>query len=92
MRRDFDTAPKTWGQNDARTRMSTAIADAMIGVLGLSGSKVLLDYGTGTGTVALRMQPLARQVIAADASHRGYRSVRSSTLWPLASRRKNRTC
>jgi ubiquinone/menaquinone biosynthesis C-methylase UbiE len=68
MKRDFDTAAKTWDLNDARTRMSTAIADAMIGVLGLSGREVLLDYGTGTGTVALRMQPLVRQVIAADSS------------------------
>ena len=68
MKRDFDAAAKTWDLNDARTRMSTAIADAMIGVLRLSGSEVLLDYGTGTGTVALRMQPLVRQVIAADSS------------------------
>jgi SAM-dependent methyltransferase len=28
----------------------------------------LLDYGMGTGTVALRMQPLVRQVIAADSA------------------------
>lgn len=68
MKHDFDAAAKTWDPNDARTRVSTAIADAMIGVLGLSGSEVLLDYGTGTGTVALRMQPLVRRVIAADSS------------------------
>lgn len=68
MKRDFDTAAKTWDLNDARTRMSLAVADAMIGALSLSGSETLLDYGTGTGTVALRMQPLVRQVIAADSS------------------------
>jgi len=68
MKRDFDTAAKTWDLNDARTRMSTGIADAMIAVLGLTGSETVLDYGTGTGTVALRLQPLARQVIAADSS------------------------
>jgi hypothetical protein len=49
MKRDFDTAATTWDLNDARTRMSLAIADAMIGVLGLCGSETLLDYGTGTG-------------------------------------------
>jgi ubiquinone/menaquinone biosynthesis C-methylase UbiE len=79
MKRDFDAAAKTWDPNDARTRMSTAIADAMIGVLGLSGSEVLLDYGTGTGTVALRMQPLVRQVIAADSS-RGMLNVLEEKL------------
>ncbi len=68
MKRDFDAAAATWDLNDARRRMSTAVADAMIGALGPSGSETLLDYGTGTGTVALRMQPLVRQVIAADSS------------------------
>ncbi len=67
-KRDFDTAAKTWDLNDGRTRMSTAIADAMISVLGLSGHETVLDNGTGTGIVALRMQPLVRQVIAADSS------------------------
>jgi ubiquinone/menaquinone biosynthesis C-methylase UbiE len=68
MKRDFNTDAKSWDLNDARTRMSTAIADVMIGVLALKGSETLLDYGAGTGTVALRMQPLVRDVIAADSS------------------------
>ncbi len=68
MKRDFDTAAKTWDANDGRIRMSTAIADAMLNVLGLSGNETVLDYGTGTGIVALRMHPLVRQVIAADSS------------------------
>jgi ubiquinone/menaquinone biosynthesis C-methylase UbiE len=67
-KRDFDTAAKTWDQDEARLRLSNGIADAMISVLALTGSEVLLDYGTGTGTVALRFQPLVRQVIAADSS------------------------
>lgn len=48
--------------------MATAIADAMIGALELTGNEDVLDYGTGTGNIALRMQPLVRQVIAADSS------------------------
>jgi ubiquinone/menaquinone biosynthesis C-methylase UbiE len=68
MKRDFDVAATTWDLNDARTRMSSAVADAMVVVLGLSGNETVLDYGTGTGIVALRLQPLVRQVIAADSS------------------------
>ncbi len=68
MKRDFDSAAKTWDQNDARTRMSHAIADVMIASLKLTGSETVLDYGTGTGNVALRFQPVVKQVIAADSS------------------------
>jgi cyclopropane fatty-acyl-phospholipid synthase-like methyltransferase len=68
MKRDFDTAAKTWDKDEARLRMSTAIADAMVGVLDLTGGETVLDYGTGTGTVAFRFVPLAKQVIAADSS------------------------
>ena len=68
MKRDFDTAAKTWDQNDARTRMSLAIADVMIASLKLAGSETVLDYGTGTGNVALRFQPHVKRVIAADSS------------------------
>ena len=50
MKRDFDTAAKTWDQNDARTPMSLAIADVMIASLKLTGSETVLDYGTATGT------------------------------------------
>jgi ubiquinone/menaquinone biosynthesis C-methylase UbiE len=67
-KRDFDTAAKTWDLNEERVRMGTSIADAMIAALGLNGTETVLDYGTGTGIVALRMQPLVRQVIAADSS------------------------
>jgi ubiquinone/menaquinone biosynthesis C-methylase UbiE len=69
MKRDFDAAAQTWDQNDARTQMSSAIAGAMIAALDLSGGETLLDYGAGTGLVTMRLQPLVREVIAADSSH-----------------------
>lgn len=68
MKRDFDAAAKTWDKDDTRTRMSLAIADAMVDSLCLTGSETVLDYGTGTGTVAFRFQPHVKQVIAADSS------------------------
>jgi cyclopropane fatty-acyl-phospholipid synthase-like methyltransferase len=79
MKRDFDAAAKTWDADDARSRMALAIADAMLPVLALSGSETLLDYGTGTGAVALRLAPSARQVIAAGSS-RGMLDVLAGKL------------
>jgi len=78
-KRDFDTAAKTWDLNEARVRVGTSIADAMVAVLGLSRNETVLDYGTGTGIVALRMQPLVQQVIAADSS-RGMLNVLDDKL------------
>lgn len=68
MKRDFDIEAKTWDMNEARVLMASAVADAMIHVLELSGAETLLDYGAGTGIAAFRLQPLVRQVIAADSS------------------------
>ncbi len=68
MPRDFDAEARTWDQNEGRMRVSLAIADAMAEGLALSGAETVLDYGTGTGVVALRLAPLARRVICADAS------------------------
>lgn len=68
MKRDFDTAAKAWDQDATRTRMSQAVADAMLASLRLTGSETVLDYGTGTGAVALRFQPRVGRVIAADSS------------------------
>jgi cyclopropane fatty-acyl-phospholipid synthase-like methyltransferase len=68
MKRDFDSAAKTWDQDEARMRMSTAVADAMVASLTLSGSETVLDYGTGTGAVAFRFVPLVKRVLAADSS------------------------
>lgn len=68
MPRDFDAEARTWDQNEGRLRMSLAIAEAIAGALALGGQETVLDYGTGTGVVALRLAPLAREVICADAS------------------------
>ena len=68
MKRDFDADAATWDQNEPRLRMALGVADAMADRLRLGGSEVVLDYGTGTGVVALRLAPLVKEVICADSS------------------------
>jgi ubiquinone/menaquinone biosynthesis C-methylase UbiE len=49
-------------------QMALGIADAMAEQLQLGGSEVVLDYGTGTGVVGLRLAPAVKEVICADSS------------------------
>ncbi|MGC4068838.1 MAG: class I SAM-dependent methyltransferase [Polyangiaceae bacterium] len=68
MKRDFDAAAATWDANDVRVRVSLAIANAMLERLNFKGNESLLDYGAGTGAVALSVASHVKRVIAADSS------------------------
>jgi ubiquinone/menaquinone biosynthesis C-methylase UbiE len=68
MKRDFDKEASTWDQNEARLRMGLQIAEAMAAWLQLAGQETLVDYGTGTGVIALKLAPAAKQVICVDSS------------------------
>jgi ubiquinone/menaquinone biosynthesis C-methylase UbiE len=68
MKRDFDNEAKDWDQNKARVKVATDIADAMRDSLHLDGRQLLLDFGTGTGLIALRLLPHVQRVIAVDTS------------------------
>ncbi len=48
--------------------MAVAIAEAMSRSLRLGLDRDLLDFGTGTGLIALRLQPHVRKVFAFDTS------------------------
>jgi tRNA (cmo5U34)-methyltransferase len=68
MKRDFDSAAKTWEENKDRVIVAKAIADAMLQSLHLDGKQLLMDFGTGTGLIALRFQPHVQRIIAVDTS------------------------
>jgi ubiquinone/menaquinone biosynthesis C-methylase UbiE len=64
----FDQAATGWDDDPKRVRMAEGVAEAMIRYLRLHRRQVLLDYGTGTGLVALRLYPCVQKIIAADSS------------------------
>jgi tRNA (cmo5U34)-methyltransferase len=68
MKTHFDQAAKGWDQDPQRVRMAESIAEAMIQRLQLRPDQVLLDYGAGTGLIALKLLPFVRKVVAVDTS------------------------
>jgi cyclopropane fatty-acyl-phospholipid synthase-like methyltransferase len=68
MKRNFDVDAATWDQNEERLQMALGVADAMAQRLHIDGHEVALDYGTGTGVVALRLAPLVKEIVCADSS------------------------
>jgi tRNA (cmo5U34)-methyltransferase len=64
----FDQIAGLWDKDEQRVRMAENIAEEMIRNLELQKDHVLLDYGTGTGIIALKLQPYVKKVIAIDSS------------------------
>lgn len=48
--------------------MAKTIADAMIRTLQPDGTEVVLDYGTGTGLIALQLRPHVQRIVAVDSA------------------------
>ena len=68
MNNRFDQEASQWDQQEPRVKMAVAIAEAMSRSLRLGLDQDLLDFGTGTGLIALRLQPHVRKVFAFDTS------------------------
>ncbi|MFA6226064.1 MAG: methyltransferase [Methanoregula sp.] len=62
----FDKAAVFWDKDPGRMQMVKTIADAMINTLHPEGTKLVMDYSTGTGNIALRIAPHVRRIIAVD--------------------------
>ncbi len=68
MNNRFDQEASQWDQQEPRVKMAAAIAEVMSRSLRLGSDRDLLDFGTGTGLIALRFQPHVRKVFAFDTS------------------------
>ncbi len=68
MKRNFDSEAKNWDDNEYRLKMSLSIADTMTVALDPAGYETLIDYGAGTGVIALKLSERVGTVVAADSS------------------------
>jgi ubiquinone/menaquinone biosynthesis C-methylase UbiE len=64
----FEKAAVVWDKDPGRVQMARTIADAMINALNPDGNELVMDYGTGTGNIALRILPHVKRIIAVDSS------------------------
>jgi ubiquinone/menaquinone biosynthesis C-methylase UbiE len=68
MSEDFEKALMRWDKEPGRLRMTHEIARAMLDRTSPRGTEILLDYGTGTGLIALQFLPSVRKIVAVDSS------------------------
>ncbi|MEI7858063.1 MAG: methyltransferase domain-containing protein [Methanomicrobiales archaeon] len=64
----FDTAAVVWDKDPGRVQMAKTIADSMIRALHPAGAELVMDYGTGTGNIALQFAPLVKRIVAVDSA------------------------
>jgi ubiquinone/menaquinone biosynthesis C-methylase UbiE len=67
-KRDFNAAAATWDENPGRVKMAHDVAQAIIGTIRPGPAMDVLDFGCGTGLLALALQPYVRTITAVDNS------------------------
>ncbi len=67
-KRDFDKEAASWDENPARAKLADDVAHAILKEIALTPEMDIMDFGCGTGLLALRLQPLVRSVIGVDSS------------------------
>lgn len=67
-KKDFDREASSWDEKPDRVRLANDVSDAVRKAVNLSPDMDVLDFGCGTGLVALRLQPLVHSVTGADSS------------------------
>ncbi|MEZ4599051.1 MAG: class I SAM-dependent methyltransferase [Syntrophotaleaceae bacterium] len=67
-KRDFDKEASAWDENPRRVKMAKDIAAAISEEIRLTPDMDVLDFGCGTGLLALELLPLVRSVVGVDSS------------------------
>lgn len=66
--RDFDQEAAAWDEKPARVKLADEVARAVVAAAHPGPDVEALDFGCGTGLVALRLAPLVRRLTGADGS------------------------
>jgi tRNA (cmo5U34)-methyltransferase len=64
----FDQVAGEWDQDQNRLRMAENITQALLAAIPFQKNQVILDFGAGTGNVALTILPHVKKVYALDSS------------------------
>ncbi|MDD4138360.1 MAG: methyltransferase domain-containing protein, partial [Methanoregula sp.] len=67
-KRDFDSAASTWDEDPGRVKMAHDVARAIRETVTLRPDMDVLDFGCGTGLLALNLQPHIRTITGVDSS------------------------
>lgn len=67
-KRDFDKEAASWDENPARVKLANDITHAISEQIALTPEMDAMDFGCGTGLLALRLQPLVRSITGVDSS------------------------
>jgi ubiquinone/menaquinone biosynthesis C-methylase UbiE len=67
-RRDFESVASRWDSNPTRLKIAHDVTAAIMREVQLSPQMDVLDYGCGTGLVAMQLQPQVKSVTGADSS------------------------
>jgi 2-polyprenyl-3-methyl-5-hydroxy-6-metoxy-1,4-benzoquinol methylase len=65
---DFNAKAATWDADDARLRLASDVAGAIIRETAPSKEMDVLDFGCGSGLLTLKLQPLVGSIVGVDSS------------------------
>lgn len=65
---DFDAGAASWDEEPRRVKLANDVAEAISSQIALSPGMDVLDFGCGTGLVAVQLSPLVRSVTGVDTS------------------------
>jgi ubiquinone/menaquinone biosynthesis C-methylase UbiE len=68
IRRDFEQVASRWDSNPTRVKIAQDVGNAIMREVQLTPQMDVLDYGCGTGLLAMQLQPLVCSVCGADSS------------------------